>query len=246
VIDALITAGGRLTPSDARAYGTDIKALVRIGGRTVLDAIVGALRGVSAVGRIVVVGPRDAAASAAPVDEWIDEFPTGEQNLLAALRAGRTDRVVMTASDLPFVTSASYSDLIARSDDSIDAAYPIFRRDEFLHAYPAGRASFARLADGEWTGGSAFVLNRKPLLRNEKLLQVAFGARKSLSSLAALLGPGLLIRYALGRVRVEDVEQRASALLQAKVKAVTGADPALAMDCDDAGDFDYARAESAP
>jgi hypothetical protein len=241
VLDALVTAGGRLPRDAAARFGTDVKAMVRIGGRTVLDRIVGALRGVAAIRRIVVVGPAAARCGLAGIDEWIDERPTGEENLLAALDARVGERVVLTASDLPFVSSASYADLIERAGDS-DAGYPIFGRDEFLRAYPSGRASFARLADGDYTGGSAFVLNRTPVLKARRLLERSFGARKSLSSLAALLGPSLVVRFALGRARVQDVERRASSLLGARVVAIRGADPALAMDCDEASDFDYALA----
>jgi hypothetical protein len=244
VLDAAVTAGGRLTPAEAKTYGTDVKALVRVGGRALLDIVVSALRAIPSVARIVVVGPRSAQTHAAGVDEWIDELPSGEENLLAALRAGRTERIILSASDLPFVTAASYTDLLTRTNAEIDAGYPIYRREEFLRAYPGGRMKFARLADGEWTGGSAFVLNRAPFLKNAALLQRGFGARKSLTTLASLLGPALLLKFALGRARVADVESRASSLLRANVRAVYGADPALAMDCDNAGELAYARAEA--
>jgi|SRR5579863_3269162 len=243
MLDAVITAGGRLSPSSSRRFGTDVKALVRVGGRPIIDAVISGLRGVSGIGRVVVVGPRSAREHVAAVDDWIDEHPTGEENLLAALRAGTTERMVLSASDLPFVSGRSYAGLLAQAGDECDAAYPIYRKDEFLTAYPGGRDRFAKLADGEWTGGSAFVIRREPFLRNSRLLERGFAARKSLTNLAALLGPALLLKYALGRVTIADVEKRASDLLGARVRALTGADPALAMDCDDAADFLYARAE---
>ena len=245
MLDAVITAGGRLSPSDAAAFGTDVKALVRVGDRTILESVVGALRATPEIARIVVVGPPAARGTVQGIDEWIDEFPTGEENLMAALAAARTERIVMSASDLPFVTPLSYASLVRLVDASIDIGYPIFQREEFLQAYPGGRASFARLADGEWTGGSAFVLNRSPLLRNTDALKRAFGARKSLYALASLLGPVLLAKFMLRQLQVKDVEARASRVLGASVKAIVGADPALAMDCDDFSDLTYAHAGEA-
>jgi len=241
VLDAVVTAGGRLSPSEARAFGTDVKALVRVGDRTLLAIVVDALRKAPDTAQIVVVGPRSARESTPGVDRWIDEFPTGEENLIAALQAGTTERIVFSASDLPFVTPRSYSTLIASVGADVDAGYPIYRRAEFLNAYPGGRSKFAQLADGEWTGGSAFVLNRAPFLRNLDALKQAFGARKSLFALASLLGPSLLFKFLFRSLRVEDVERRASSVLGAKVKAVTGADPALGMDCDDLSDLTYAH-----
>jgi len=245
VFDAAVTAGGRLLPADALRFGADVKALVRVNGRTLLDIVVSALRAVPGVDRIIVVGPAQAKPFAPDADQWIDEFPTGEQNLLAALRATRTPRIVISASDLPFVTQGSYADLIARTGSEIDAGYPIFTKDEILHAFPGVGTRFARLADGEWTGGSAFVVNRDVLLGNAALLERGFGARKSLSALAALLGPRLLLKFVLGRVRVRDVESRVSSLLRARVRAIVGADPALGMDCDGTAEFAYAGAAEA-
>ncbi len=226
-------------------FGTDVKALVRIGGKPIIATVVHALRETPGIGAIRVVGPAQARHFAGPVDEWIDELPTGEENLMAALHAARTERIVMSASDLPFVTPSTYADLLAKVAPDLDAAYPVFRREEFLAAYPDGRSKFASLADGSWTGGSAFVFNRTPLLRDERVIARGFGARKSLFALAALLGPALLARFVFGRLRIGDVEQRASQLIGGRVRALAGCDPALAMDCDDLGDFAYAHAELA-
>lgn len=241
----MITAGGRLSTDAATRFGTDVKALVRINGKPMIATVVDALRATPGIGRIVVVGPSAARSAANGVDQWIDEFPTGEENLIAAVGAAKTERIVMSASDLPFVTPASYAGLIEKTGADVDAGYPVFGRDEFLRAYPRGRKHFAKLADGEWTGASAFVLNRTPLARDDRMIRRAFGARKSLFALASLLGPALLVKFLFKTLTIADVERRAESLLRAKVRAVRGADPALAMDCDNAADFAYAHAEEA-
>lgn len=241
MLDAVVTAGGRLSPEAAKRFGTDVKALVEVGGKPMIATVVGALRATPGIGRIVVVGPASARQAASGVDRWIDELATGEENLLAAIGAASTKRIVMSASDLPFVTAASYESLIAKTPTDVDAGYPVFRRDEFLRAYPGGRKSFAALADGEWTGASAFVLDRRPLAGDDRLIRRAFGARKSLFALASLLGPGLLAKFVTRRLTIADVERRAGELMHANVRAVYGADPALAMDCDDPADLAYAR-----
>jgi hypothetical protein len=242
VLNAAVTAAGRLGPEAAQRYGTDIKALVRIGGQTLLATLVAALRGVPEIGRITVVGPAAARDFGATVDTWLDERETGEENVLAALRGAGGGRLVVCASDLPFVTARAVEDLVARTPSTADCAYPIFTREEFSAAFPGGRSSFARLADGEWTGGSVLVLDADAVLHNEKLLRRAFAARKNLVTLAALLGPALALRYATGRLRVSDVQERINALTHGSIMAIRGADPALAMDCDELRDFEYAQA----
>ncbi|HEY7994249.1 MAG TPA: NTP transferase domain-containing protein [Candidatus Eremiobacteraceae bacterium] len=245
MLDAVITAGGRLSPDAAERFGSDVKALVRINGKPMIATVVDALRATPGIGRIAVVGPSAARSAAPGVDQWIDEFPTGEENLIAAVGAAQTERIVMSASDLPFVTPASYASLIEKTGLDIDAGYPVFGRAEFLRAYPRGRKHFATLADGEWTGASAFVFNRTPLVKDDRMIRRAFAARKSLFALASLLGPVLLFKFLFKLLTLADVEQRAGSLLGAKVRAVRGADPALAMDCDDPIDFAYAHAEEA-
>ena len=245
MLDAVITAGGRLSSEAAARFGSDVKALVRVNGKPMIATVVDALRATPGIARIAVVGPSAARSAAGDVDQWIDEFPTGEENLIAAVGAAKTERIVMSASDLPFVTPASYVSLIEKTAPDVDAGYPVFGRDEFLRAYPRGRKHFAALADGEWTGASAFVLNRSPLVRDDRMMRRAFGARKSLFALASLLGPVLLFKFVFKTLTLADVEERAGSLLGAKVRAVRGADPALAMDCDDPIDFAYAHADEA-
>lgn len=242
-IDAVVTAGGRLGPAARRRYGTDVKALVKVGGATLLSIVLDALRGAKGIGSITVVGPlstRDPRA-----DQWIPEAATGEENLVKGLEAASTQRVVVCASDLPFLRSEHITDFLSRVPLGLGAAYPIFGRAEFLREFPKGRTEFAQLADGAWTGGSVFVVEAPLLLARRGLISRAFRSRKGLLKLAALLGPQLALRFFLRQARVADVEARAARLLAGTVRAITGAHPALAMDCDDEADLKFAQVRAA-
>jgi len=241
VIDAVVTAGGRLPQGLAARFGTDVKALVGIGGVTLIERTLAALRGVKAIARIAVVGP-EAVCDVARADEFIAERASGEENLLAALHAACGEQTIFCASDLPFISSDALAGLLERAPAGACAVYPIFSRDEFDAAFPQARTSYATLADGAWTGASAFVVRAPALLRRESVLTRAFAARKSLPALAALFGPALMFSYLRHALRVSDIEARASALFGAPVVALRGADPALAFDCDDVADFDHAEA----
>ncbi|MBV8365442.1 MAG: NTP transferase domain-containing protein [Candidatus Eremiobacteraeota bacterium] len=245
MLDAVITAAGRLDHDAARQAGAQIKALARIGGRTLLAILVDALRAVPAVGRITVVGPQQVRDPQLPVDRWLDERESGEQNVIAALETAESERALICASDLPFITAAAIAGLIALVPDGVACAYPVFTRAEFCAAFPGARTSFARLADGEWTGGSVLVVEPALILRDRDRLRRAFAARKNLLALAALFGPRLTLLFLCKRLRIRDVESRLRSLSAADFRALRGADPALAMDCDDAADFAYARSRFA-
>jgi molybdopterin-guanine dinucleotide biosynthesis protein A len=139
--DAIVLAGA---PS-ARLDGSD-KALVTVGGKTLLEIVVGA---VSAAERTIVVGPRrDVPIVAA----WIqEEHPgTGPVAALAAgLRLVRSELVVVAAVDHPLITSEDVSRLLASvSGDGAVAISDDGRPQPLLGAYrsPALNLALGRLA----------------------------------------------------------------------------------------------------
>lgn len=242
--DAIVLAAGRLPPQNGETDGGSLKAVISIAGRTPLAAIVTALRASQSVGRIVVIGPRSLRDRVSEVDEWIDEQPSGEENALAGLRAARTQRALLSASDVPFVQAAHVEGFLALVPPDADFAYPVFERDRFLAEFPGGRSRFARVGKGYWTGGSMCLINVGSALRNAPFIRRCFRARRSLIAMASLLGPNVLVRYCAGTLAVEDIERRIGRLSGGAAYAIRGAHPALAMDCDSAADVEYARSLS--
>ncbi|MEU4209779.1 NTP transferase domain-containing protein [Streptomyces sp. NPDC026206] len=109
VYEAVVLAGGA-----ARRLGGADKPAVRVGGRPLLDRVLGACPD---AGRTVVVGPR--RPTVRPVT-WAREEPPGG-GPLAALAAGlrhvRADRVLVLSADLPFLGPETVRALLAGLDD---------------------------------------------------------------------------------------------------------------------------------
>ncbi|MDQ6824147.1 MAG: NTP transferase domain-containing protein [Candidatus Eremiobacteraeota bacterium] len=238
-------AAGRLRPADAGRYETAIKAAVLIGDSTQLRRILLALRSAKRVERIIVIGPPQLQQFAAGCDVWLDERSSGEDNALAGLDEVRTAHALLCASDLPFVQAQHVDDFLDRVPTGSDVAYPIYERSEFLAVFPGGRTRFARVGAQQLTGGSACLMHTGLARGHRDLIRSSFRARKNLLSLAAIFGPQIVLRFVSGRVRVEDLELRLSNLMGGVARAVKGAHPALAMDCDDGDDIEYARARYA-
>jgi molybdopterin-guanine dinucleotide biosynthesis protein A len=95
-IEAAILAGG----SARRFEGRD-KAALRIAGDTILDRQIAAFRGVA--DRVMVVGGVRAGMGTIP-DEQPGLGPLG--GIATALAHARTDRLVIVACDMPFLTPA--------------------------------------------------------------------------------------------------------------------------------------------
>lgn len=240
-IDAVVLAAGRLSKADAKGAGHELKGLVRIGAVTPLRAMLGALRSSGCVSDVILVGPTAVRDAGDGFDRWLEEGRSGEDNALAGLRAARTRRVLLCASDVPFVRAEDVFGFLERVPHDAAMAYPVFERAEFLACFPDGREKFARLGGRLWTGGSVCLVERDMALENEPLIRRAFQARRSQAAMASLFGPVVLAKHFLGTLRVEDVVDRVGQLLGGKAVAVRGAHPRLAMDCDSIDDIEYAR-----
>ena len=241
VFDAVVLAAGRLSPEEAKRAGVELKALAPVAESTPLHAVLGALRKARAVARVIVVGPGSIHGSVPEVDVWVDERPSGEENVLAGLQTALTRRAIVSASDAPFVDVTHIDDFLGRIPGDADFAYPVFRSDEFLSQYPRGRSKFARVGSALWTGGSLCVMNVALALQHPGLIRRGFAARKSQLAMASLLGAGCILRYLTGSLEIDDIERRIGRLTGGRAAAIRGAHPALAMDCDSAQDIAYVR-----
>ena len=239
-------AAGRLAATEAASYPSDIKALLPFGDTTPLRAILGALRAADAIGRIIVVGPASLRAHAAQfADAWVDERSSGEENALSGLAQVRSERALLSASDLPFVQAHHVADFLSRIEPGVDLAYPIYERAEFLDVFPGGRSRFARVGSRYWTGGSMCLFNTALAQRQSHLIRKGFRARKNPLALASLFGAEIVVRFVLDRLTIADLEHRLSSVVGGKARAIRDAHPALAMDCDDAADIEYTHARLA-
>jgi CTP:molybdopterin cytidylyltransferase MocA len=238
---AAITAGGRVDGELAKAFGTTVKALAPIGGARLMDAAIDAARANGAT-RVVVIGS-DAVRDhcGARVDDVIAESPDGGENIRRAIDTARDEALLLMTSDMPFVTAAAVADFLERGS-SADIALPLASERDYLTAYPGAPPHVTSLGRERIANGSVVYFGPGIAARALDPAQRLFAARKSLIRMAALLGPALLARFALGRLRIDDVERRAHALLGVDARAVRDASPSLCFDVDTLDDYRFALA----
>jgi molybdopterin-guanine dinucleotide biosynthesis protein A len=242
-IDAIVTAGGRITGEFAEKGGVKIKALLNIGDRPVISRVLETLRSVHEIGRIIVIGPEEIRDSQASdlADEIIPEGENGDANLMLGLEACiNSSRVLFAASDLPFLTPQSIGRFIAQCDGEGDFFYPVLTKKEFIEAYPESKILYARLRDGLYTGGCVFMINPSALLANREMIERVFNSRKSLVKLAGILGWSFVIKMLTRTLSIDDCVKRGSELIGCKCRVVADSPPELAYDLDDINDFEYA------
>ena len=248
-LDAILPAAGRISGDFAVEAGTEIKALIPLGGRTVLERTLETLRVTGRVGRVVVIGPGEVAShpGARAAEVVLPPDNSGPANIFRGLEwlyqanGGRhAERVAILTTDLPFVTPQAITDFLDAAPKEADACVPLVTRREFEARFPGAEIDYVRLRDGEWTMGCAFLVNPEAVARNHHLIVRVFAARKSQLAMARLLGPLFIVRFLLRRLTVREIEQRCLQILGCTGSAVRACAPALAFDLDDLVDYRYA------
>jgi hypothetical protein len=236
---AVITAGGRIDGEFAAAAGSGVKALAPVRGETMLARMIVALRAAGVEEIAVVGGDEVRAACSTTVERFVEESPSGSENLLRALRAWPADeRLIYATSDLPYVTAGAVRDFLERVGHGT-LAVALAEFPAFAARFPDAPPFGIRLGGERVVNGGVFSI---PQGATEKLAAVAtrfFEARKQPWRMASLVGPAVLIRFLSGRLRVADLETMALHVLQVPAQALRGCAPELAFDVDTAAEYRY-------
>jgi GTP:adenosylcobinamide-phosphate guanylyltransferase len=242
-VKAVVTAGGRIDGAFASAAGTRVKALASLHGATMLERVLDALRGSGAT-RIAVVGGEEVRRTCGTtVEQFIDESPSGSENVLRALGAWPEDGepLLYATSDLPYITAAAIRDFTQRTPDGT-LAVPLIEFADYAARFPQAPACGITLAGERVVNGGIFILPPDSARRLAGAATGFFEARKRPWRMASLVGPLALIRFAAGRLSVTDLEGTAQRVLQMPARAVRGCAAELAFDVDTAAEYGYATA----
>ena len=251
-IDAILPAGGRIEGEFARQAGSDIKALIRLNGATLLHRTVQTLRETGRVRRIVVIGPEAVQKEAheAGADGTIAEGESGTENIYRGAawlqeQNSAASRLVVAATDLPFLTANGLTRYLAACPPDADVTVPVITQAAFEAEYPGSGSVFVPLRPEPVTIGCVFLLNAVVLPNVRPRLEQFFALRKSQIGMARMLGAAFTVRYLLHRLTVPDIEAQCRRLLHCNGVAVAGSPPELAFDIDLPAEFEYALAHSA-
>jgi GTP:adenosylcobinamide-phosphate guanylyltransferase len=247
VSKAVVTAGGRIDGEFAAEAGTVVKALVRVRGETMLDAVLGALRG-AGVGRIAVIGGAEVrAACARTVDRFVEEGESGAENVRRALGAWSDDDgepLLYATSDMPYVTAQAVADFVVRVPTE-SVAVALAEHLDFATRFPDAPSSFGITLAGERVvNGGLFSVPAGSCARVARIATAFFDARKQPWKMATLVSPIAIVRFVFGRLSVERLEAAAQKTLGTAAAAVRNCAPELAYDADTIDDYRYAIAHA--
>jgi GTP:adenosylcobinamide-phosphate guanylyltransferase len=235
-----------MEPKFAAKAGTDVKALIRFGQETILARTIRVLRETGRIGRMVVIGGDEVQAEAGPLGaEVLPEGVSGPDNILKGLKyllaqPDPPQKVFVITTDLPFLTPAIIERYIDQCPPDRDICVPLISKQEWDERFPGSGATFAKLGDGVWTTGCAYLIDVKALENSMPQIERVFKNRKSILGMAKLLGPRFLFKFVTKTLNVPDVEVKILSMLGCTGGAVRNAPTELAYDIDALDDFEYA------
>ncbi len=250
-LNALVLAGSRPGGDPlARYAGVSHKALIEVGGRTMIERVVGALAAVPQVARITIAIERPEVLSAltglrapqCPKPVTTMAAAASPSATVAAALAREGTPLLATTADHPLLEPQWLSAFLAACPREADAVAALARKDAVLAFAPATRRTWLRFADGEFSGCNLFCFQRPGAERVVRLWTQLEAHRKAPLAMMRRLGMGTALRYALGQLRLGDALARLGALCDARVEIVELADGRAAIDVDKPADLELVRA----
>jgi GTP:adenosylcobinamide-phosphate guanylyltransferase len=242
-LSALVLAGSRAGAVDVVAEygGVAHKALIRLGGETLLARVVLALRDAGAT-RIAVVSshPEVRAEIARLGCEAFDEEAGPSLSVKAAAdRLGAP--LVVTTADHALLEPAWVRQFVADTPADADVAVLVAARATVEAAAPDTKRTWIRLADGDWSGCNLFYFANARALRVLDLWRRVEAERKRPWKMAQILGPGMLFRYLAGRLSLRTAAARLGRLADVQAAVVETPYGLASVDVDKPADLDLVR-----
>lgn len=239
---ALVLAGSRGGVDPVAAYGeAPHKALIRLGGETLLARVVGALRAAGAT-RIAVISShpqvRDEITRLGA--EALDEAAGPSLSVKAGAAVLGTPLVVTTA-DHALLEPEWVTRFLGDTPADADVTVLVAARPTVEAAAPGTKRTWLKLADGDWSGCNLFYLANDRALSVIDLWRRVEAERKRPWKMAQILGPGMLIRYLFRRLSLRDAAARLGALAHVSAAIVETPYGLASVDVDKPADLDLVR-----
>lgn len=240
---ALILAGsrgGEIDPAAAYA-GVAHKGLIVLEGRTLLDRVLGAVQAAGA--ETIGVSANDEAIRAILAGARVQVLPpAGGPSQSVADGAGALGfPLIVTTVDHALLRPEWITQFLADTPADADVAVLLAPEARVRAAAPQTKRTYLTFRDGRYSGCNLFLLRNENALRVIAVWRKVEALRKQPWKIAAMLGPGFLIRYALGLLTLDQAVARLGALADVKAAAVRARDGLAAVDVDKPSDLDLVR-----
>jgi len=243
---AVVLAGSRPgRDAFAEQYGTDLKALIPVGGEPMVARPVKTLLATEDVGQVIVLSQApERIASALPSDPRISLRKSG-----ATIATTMLDLCLDKQSQWPLlVTTADHALLDVETVDEFcayaegDIAIGVVERETLMKRFPQAKRTWLKFRGGAYTGANLFALKTPKAAAAIELWRSVESERKKGWRVISLLGPYVLIGTLLRLLSIDDAVRHVGRKLGLEVTAVRLSNPLAGVDVDKAEDHALAEA----
>ncbi|WP_260597748.1 nucleotidyltransferase family protein [Sphingomonas endolithica] len=240
--NALVLAGSRGGRDPVADYaGVTDKALIVVGGRTMLARVTDALRGAGAERIVVVVSSTAVRDHARALGLETIDGAAGPSESAGRGFALLGAPLLVTTADHALLEPDWIMQFIANVPPGADVAALLARRDTVERAMPETKRTYLRFSDGAWSGCNLFYLATPQAAAAVKLWQRVERDRKRPWRIVRRLGPGLLLRYVIGRLPLSTALSHLGKTAGISASMVASPYGLAAVDVDKPSDLDLVR-----
>ncbi len=249
---AVVLAGERPGGSDfSRELGLTASVLADVAGKSALARVIEALESSRSVTGGVLCGPAENVYREAPEFgqilanssfSWIEPRSGPSASALAGIEHVNRFPLLLTAGDHALLSGGIVDDFCSRvSTLDVDIAVGLVPYPVVKAAYPETKRTVLRFSNGEFCGSNLFAI-----LSPEGKAGPAFWTRleadrKRPWRMVRHGGIGLLLKYLLGRLSLEDALETLSKAMGCRLGHVLIDNPRAAIDVDSVADRDLAE-----
>lgn len=230
-VAAVVLAGG-LQDALSKSFGVSHKALIPIYQKPMAYYVLRALRESSRVQSIIYVGEVDKAFA-----DFVEVAVPSGRGMAESLSSGagatqgKFDYYLILSADMPWLTPEAIDALIDQSPQ-VDLVYSIISKTTLEAVFPGQKRTYVRIQEGWFTGGNVVLVSREGLPKLLRVLNQLHQNRKNPIGLAWLFGLDMILKLVLGRLKIPELEARASRILDLQAKAFIAKDASLGADVD--------------
>jgi GTP:adenosylcobinamide-phosphate guanylyltransferase len=238
---AIVLAGSRPgRDSFAEQFGSDMKALIAVGGEPMVRRPVRALLASSIIGKVLVLSQMpERLGDVLPSDPRIDvrkSRGTIAETMLELLDDKSVQwPLLVTTADHALLDLATV-DEFAHKASGTDIAIGVVERTNLLHRLPETQRTWLKFRGGAYTGANLFALKSPAVRPAIELWRTVEQDRKKAWRVMSLLGASGLLLVALRLVSLDEVLARIGARLGLSVKPVVLSNPLAGVDVDKPAD----------
>jgi GTP:adenosylcobinamide-phosphate guanylyltransferase len=244
---ALVLAGSRPgVDRFAAAHGTDLKALIPVGGVPMVARPVRALLAAPEVARVRVLAQQVARIAAVLPDDPRLSVEASGATIAATIEAiladpATTFPLLVTTADHALLDGAMIGDF-CRQAAGADLAIGLVERRALDARLPQTKRTWIRFGGGAYSGANLFAFGSRDAAKAVALWRSVEQDRKTGWRMVAALGPAVLLGAVL---RVRTIDQTLGSIgrrLGLTIRKVELADPLAAVDVDKPADHDLVTA----